>query len=61
MKIDRIKKGNWEKQKIQEAKTNGKILWNLIKDLLGKTKNKDEEAYIYTENGEKHNVENIWK
>ena len=56
-----IKKGNWEKQKIQEAKTNGKKFWNLIKDLLGKTKNKDEEAYIYTENGEKHNVENIWK
>ena len=40
------KKGNWERYKIEEAKTNGKQFWNLIKDLLGEVKNKDKEAYI---------------
>ena len=55
-----LKRGNWEKYKIKEAKTNGKQFWTLIRDLLGKTNNKDKEASIYTEDGEKHNIENMW-
>ena len=45
------KKGEWEKRKIIETKNDGKKFWNLIKDLLGKNKNKDEDVYVYTEGG----------
>jgi len=55
------KKGAWERFKIQEAKTDGKKFWNLIKDLLGKDKNRDQEIFIYKENGEKNKAEDIWK
>ena len=54
------KKGNWERYKIEEAKTNGKQFWNLIKYLLGKVKNKEKEAYIYTQDEKRHNIENVW-
>jgi len=54
------KKGNWERYKIEEAKTNGKQFWNLLKDLLGKAKKKDKEAYIYIEDGKGHKIENMW-
>ena len=41
------KKGLWEKKKIEETKK-GKKFWNVVKELLGKSKER-EEAYIYTE------------
>ena len=34
------RKGNWEKEMIEKAKTNNKILWNFAKDIQGKTKKK---------------------
>ena len=40
------KKGDWEK-KIIETKTDGKKFWNLIKDLLSKSKKREEDAYVY--------------
>jgi len=42
-----------------KTKTNGKQFWTLIKDLLGKVNNKDNEAYIYTEDGKEHKIENM--
>ena len=33
----------------------------MIKDLLGKTRNRDEEIYIYKENGEKNKADDVWK
>ena len=53
------KKGEWEKRKIIETKTDGKIFWNLIKDLLGKNRKREEEAYVYAENGVRHNINDI--
>merc|ERR1712030_184603 len=53
------KKGNWEKEMIEKAKTNNKILWNFTKDIQGKTKKRDEKTYIYIE-GEKKTIEMVW-
>ena len=41
------RKGDWEKEKIQKAKTNSKILWDFTKDISGRTKKKDDK-HIYT-------------
>ena len=30
------RRGNWEQEMIQKAKTNNKILWNFVKDISGK-------------------------
>ena len=46
------KKGDWEQEMIEKARTNSKILWNFARDIAGKTKKKDEKTYIYIE-GEK--------
>ena len=51
------RKGDWEKEKILKARTNSKILWDFTKDISGKTKKKDEKAYIYIE-GEKKSPRN---
>ena len=52
------KKGKWEK-KIIETKKDGKKFWNMIKELLGKNKDRDEEAHVYTEEGMKKNINEI--
>ena len=49
------KKGDWEQEKILKARTNSKILWDFTRDISGKTKKKDEEAYIYIEGERKTN------
>ena len=54
------RKGSWEQEMIQKAKTNNKVLWNFAKDIAGKTKKKDEKTYIYIE-GEKKALELVWK
>ena len=46
------KKGEWEKRKIIETKTDGKKFWNLIKNLLNKSRKREEEAYVYAKDGE---------
>ena len=40
------KKGEWEKRKIIETMKDGKKFWNLIKDVLGKNRNKNEDAFV---------------
>ena len=50
------KKSQWEKDKITETWKNGKKLWQMIKELLGKNKELTEEAYIYTEDGLKEEI-----
>merc|ERR1712030_41272 len=44
------RKGGWEKRKILEARKNSKILWNMAKEIAGKTKKKDEQVYVYDNN-----------
>ena len=54
------KKGDWEQEMIEKARTNSKVLWNFARDIAGKTKKKDEKTYVYVE-GEKKAVELVWK
>jgi len=55
------KKGDWEKRNILETKRDGKKFWNLEKDLLGKNRRREEEAYVYTEDGVRNNFSEISK
>ena len=50
------RKGHWEQEMIEKARTNSKILWNFAKEITRKTKKKNENTYIYIE-GEKKALE----
>merc|ERR1711913_265927 len=50
------KKSAWETQKIQETWKDSKKFWVMIKELLGKKREVDEEAYIYDEDNKKHEI-----
>ena len=43
-------------EKIEETKKDGKKFWNTVKEILGKSKEREEEAYVFTEEGERKNV-----
>merc|ERR1711874_612189 len=43
------KKSNWESRKINETWKDSKKFWIMIKELLGKNKEVEEEAYVYSE------------
>jgi len=53
------KKGQWEIRKIEETKRDGKKLWNMIRELLGKNKERKKEAFVYSQEGEKKNIEEM--
>ena len=55
----REKKIKWEKKKIEETWKDGKIFWGMIRELLGKKKEDEEEAYVYTDEGERKEVMEI--
>jgi len=55
-----VKKGAWEKPKLLEAKKNSKPMWDVIKEILGKTKSKEEQMYIYSEDGTKHKAQDVF-
>merc|ERR1712179_529884 len=42
-----IANSNWEEKKIEETWRDGKKFWVMIAELLGKTKKREEAAYIY--------------
>merc|ERR1711913_63681 len=50
------KKSTWESQKIQETWKDSKKFWVMIKELLGKKREVEEEAYIYDEDNKKHEI-----
>merc|ERR1712082_238983 len=50
------KKSEWEENKISETKGGGKTFWKMIKELVGRERENSEEAYIYSENGEKKEI-----
>merc|ERR1711895_219121 len=50
------KKSAWESQKIQETWKDSKKFWVMIKELLGKKREVEEEAYIYDVENEKHEI-----
>ena len=51
-----IKKGSWEKDKIDEIWKNGKKFWSMIRELIGRDRVREEEAYIFDEEGRKHEI-----
>ena len=50
------KKGEWEIKKIEETWKDGKKFWSMIKELLGNNKEKDEDTYVYTQEGIKKEI-----
>ena len=50
------KKGEWETKKIEETWKDGKKFWAMIKELLGNNKKKEEDIYIYTQEGDKKEI-----
>ena len=50
------KKGEWEIRKIEETWKDGKKFWSMIKELLGNNKEKDEDTYVYTQEGIKKEI-----
>merc|ERR1711874_576700 len=50
------KKSNWESRKINETWKDSKKFWVMIKELLGKKREVEEEAYVYSEEGEKQEI-----
>merc|ERR1712033_144317 len=53
------KKSEWERKKIQETWKDGKLFWNMIRELLGKNKEEEEETYIYNEEGDRKEIMEI--
>ena len=51
------KKVQWEIRKIEEIIRDGKKFWNVIRELLGKNKERHEETFVYSQEGEKKNIE----
>ena len=47
------KKGEWEEKKIEETWKDGKKFWTMVKEVLGKYKERDEETFVYTMDGDK--------
>ena len=48
-----LKKSQWEERRINETWGDSKKFWKMVKELLGKDKNDADEAFIYTEEGER--------
>ena len=55
------KKSALEDEKIKETWKDGKAYWKMIKELLGKSKESSEEAFIYDETGEKKEIKTCKK
>ena len=51
-----IKKSSWEESKIKETWRDGKKIWTMIGELLGKTKEREEETFVFTEEGNKKEI-----
>ena len=50
------KKSSWEEKKIEETWKDGKKFWTMIGELLGKSKERDEETFVFTEEGNKKEI-----
>merc|ERR1711874_764271 len=50
------KKSAWESRKINETWKDSKKFWKMIKELLGKNKEFEEETYVYSEEGKKQEI-----
>ena len=51
-----IKIRNWEEKKIKEMWKDGKKFWAMIRKLLEIDRDKEKQAHVYGENGEKNEI-----
>jgi len=51
------KMDDWEKKKIEEARKSSKDIWMTVKEVMGTTKSKEDQVYLYREDMSKHKVE----
>ena len=51
------KKSQWEEKKIKETWNDGKKFWKMIRELLEEDLNIDENTYIFTDTGEKVDIQ----
>merc|ERR1711891_9931 len=56
MNLAQWKKANWEEKIITETEHNPQAFWKIIKKLTGKSKNEEEEAFIFNEEGERKEI-----
>ena len=54
--MEHDKKGSWEKIKIIEIWEDGRKFWSMIRELIGRDRMREEEVYIFVENGSKHEI-----
>ena len=50
------KKRKWEKEKVKETKKDGKKFWEMIRELIVKKKEREEEVYVYTQEGDRKEI-----
>merc|ERR1711874_544455 len=50
------KKSAWQNRKINETWKDSKKLWKMIKELLGKNREIEDETYVYNEEGDKQEI-----
>ena len=55
------KKGEWEKMKIEQARKSSKAIWITVKEVMGTTKSREDQVYLYTGDESKHKVEGDWE
>ena len=53
------KKSSWEEENIKEMWKYGKKFWSMIRELIGKEREREEEVYVYKEDGKKEEITNI--
>ena len=53
------RKSTWEKKKVEEIWRDGKKFWAMIKELIGKDREREEETYVYENEGTRNEIMNI--
>ena len=48
------KKGTWEIENVKEKWNDGKKFWAMIRELIGRDREREEEAYVFDEEGRKN-------
>ena len=46
-------KGEWEKMKIEQVRKSSKAIWMTVKGVMGTTKSREAQVYLYTEDESK--------
>ena len=56
----REKKGNWERENIEQARRSSKAIWTTVKEVMGRTRNREVQVYLYREDMTKCKEEDEW-